>query len=94
VPDAQHELSACELTDEHLPPDTIVVVLARNSHRPRHLGIEIVEEDLANPVVLTGLRHLHQRVITLSRRRLRDRLLLPVTAARSPIDLAKIDKSR
>jgi len=80
VPDAQHGLSAGELTDEHLP-DTIVAVLARNSHRPRHLGIEIVEEDLADPVILTGLRHLHQRVITLSRRRLRDRLLLPVTPA-------------
>jgi len=58
VPDAQHGLSDRELTDDHLP-DTIVAVLARNSHRARHLGIEIVEEYLADPVILTGLRHLH-----------------------------------
>ena len=52
-------LSSPELRDDTLP-DTIAGALARHGLLPHHLGLEIVEQDLADPGALAQLQQLHE----------------------------------
>ena len=85
-------LSARELADDGLP-DSIATALADSGLDPRHLGIEIVEEDLADSPALERLQDLHRRGHPLSIDDFGTGYSSLSRLLDLPVDVAKIDKS-
>lgn len=85
-------LSARELADDDLA-DTIATALADSGLQPEHLGIEIVEEYLADPSVLGRLQQLHDRGHHLSVDDFGTGYSSLSRLLDLPVDVAKIDKS-
>ena len=85
-------LSARELADPQLP-DTISDALTDTGLDPHHLGIEIVEEDLADPATLQRLQQLHASGHPLSVDDFGTGYSSLSRLLDLPVDLAKIDKS-
>ena len=85
-------LSARELADDGLP-EVIASALGSSGLQPRHLGVEIVEEDLVDPGSLKRLQELHERGHRLSIDDFGTGYSSLSRLLDLPADLAKIDKS-
>ena len=85
-------LSAQELADEHLP-DVLEAALRDAGLSPRHLGIEIVEDSLADAATLQRLQQLHVRGHRLSIDDFGTGYSSLSRLLDLSVDLAKIDRS-
>lgn len=85
-------LSARELADDDLPT-VLHDALAAHDLQPRHLGLEIVEEDLIHPAALDRLQLLHQRGHQLSIDDFGTGYSSLSRLLDLPADIAKVDKS-